>query len=294
MIRKMGAALAVAAGVLAAIGVAAPAGAANGDKIIDTGEVVVWKDTGFVGQFYDFGPTSPTTYPSFTTPSYANCPNLAGRSVNPDETPREPEPTVAGLKFEPADLIHHGITGVTTDTLTPGTYVASPAPDQPSFFSVEVYGGTAGSYGTLRWNPSNNKWSMVANGGTFYEDANATAVVTAAGKSKTVVSFGVGYTLNPPGTVTTTVSSVTFNGTTYSLTCNSMFGAPPSSTAVNNNTSSIANHSTNYVRAYANSNYQGAYIQLLPYGQTFGTLSYAYSSLGTLNETLSSHKIAGP
>jgi hypothetical protein len=296
MIRKIGAALAIAAGAFAAVGVAAPANASNGDKIIDAGEVVVWKDTNFVGQFYDFGTTSPTTYPSATVPSFDNCANLAGWFVNPDETTRKPDATAPGLKFEPADLIHHNVTGVTTDSLTPGTYVASPAPDQPSFFSVEVDGGTPGSYGTLRWNPTNSKWSMVANGGTFYEDANATTVVNLAGKSKTVVRFGVGYTQTPPGTVTTVVSSIRFNGTTYPLTCDlPAFGtAPGTLTPIDNNTSSIVNYSTSYVRAYADSNYQGAYIQLLPYGHTNGTLSYAYSSLGSLNESLSSHKVAGP
>jgi hypothetical protein len=72
MIRKIGAALAIAAGALAAAGVAAPANASNGDKIIDSGEVIVWKDANFVGQFYDFGTDSsgyPTTaaQPAFGT-----------------------------------------------------------------------------------------------------------------------------------------------------------------------------------------------------------------------------------
>ncbi|WP_250030819.1 hypothetical protein [Paractinoplanes maris] len=294
MIRKIGTALAIAAGAIAAVGVAAPASASQGDKIIDAGEVVVWKDANFVGQFYDFGTTAPS-YPNFTVPSFTNCPNLAGWFVNPDETTREPEPTAAGLKFTGPDLIHRTISGVTTDNITPGTFAASPAPDQPSFFSVEVDGGTPNTYGTLRWNTTTNKWNMVANGGTFYEDASATAVVTAAGKSKTVVRFGVGYTQNPPGTVATTVSSVTFQGTTYPLTCNQTFGtAPGTVTAIDNNTSSIINYSTSYVRAYANANYSGAYLQLLPYGQTSGSLSYAYSSLGSLNESLSSHRVAGP
>ncbi|MGX6602158.1 peptidase inhibitor family I36 protein [Micromonosporaceae bacterium Da 78-11] len=296
MIRKIGAALAIAAGAFAAVGVAAPANASNGDKIIDAGEVVVWKDPGFVGQFYDFGTTSPATYPSATVPSFDNCANLAGWFVNPDETTRKPEATAAGLKFEPADLIHRNVTGVTTDTILPGTYAASPAPDQSSFFSVEVDSGTAGTYGTLRWNPTTSKWSMVANGGQYFESASANAVVDHFSKSHTVVRFGVGYTQTPPGTVTTVVSSVTFNGTTFPLTCTlPAFGtAPGTLTAIDNNTSSIVNYSSSYVRAYADSNYQGAYIQLLPYGQTNGTLSYAYSGLGSLNDSLSSHKVGGP
>jgi Peptidase inhibitor family I36 len=68
-----------------------------------------------------------------------------------------------------------------------------------------------------------------------------------------------------------------------------------SSTKVNDNASSIANYdATHYVRAYVDYNYQGAYLQLLPYGVTSGGLSYAYSSLGAFNESLSSHQVAGP
>ena len=70
-------------------------------------------------------------------------------------------------------------------------------------------------------------------------------------------------------------------------------GATP--TKVNDNASSIANYdAVHYVRAYVDYDYNGAYIQLLPYGVVNGSLSYAYSSLGTFNENLSSHKVAGP
>ncbi len=144
MIRKIGAALAIAAGALAVTGVAAPAYASNGDKVIDSGEVIVWKDASFVGQFYDFGVDSNGLYPTSTTA-------------------------------------------------------------QPAF------GSTAGSL-----------------------------------------------------------------------------------TAINDNTSSIANYSTSYIRAYVDGNYTGSYIQLLPYLQSGGGFSYAYSSLGTLDNQLSSHKVAGP
>jgi hypothetical protein len=291
MIRKIGAALAIAAGALAAAGFAAPAQAATqGDKIIDLGEVVVWKDQNFVGQFYDFGPTSPTVYPS--VPSFETCSNLTGWFVNSDETTRKPEATEAGLKFEPADLIHHNVTGVTTDNISPGTFTANPAPGQDSFFSVEVINTDGTGYGTLRWNTTTSKWNMVANNGTFYENTSATAVVNAAGKSHTVVRFGVGFTLNPPGTVTTTVSAVIFNGTTYSLTCPTpSFGTAPTTTPIDNNTSSIVNYSTSTVRAYADANYTGSSILLLPYGSpTSGGNSYAYTSLGSLDNQLSSHR----
>lgn len=155
-----------------------------------------------------------------TGPSFATCQNLSGWFVNADETDRKPTATAAGLEFSGDDLIHHNVSGVTTDTLNQGTFSAAPAPDQPSFFSVEVVNTDLSGYATLRWNTTTSKWNMVT-GGNFYENANATALVqmTSPAKSKTVVRFGVGYTKNPPGTVTTTVKSVTFNGNTYDLTC---------------------------------------------------------------------------
>ena len=65
-------------------------------------------------------------------------------------------------------------------------------------------------------------------------------------------------------------------------------------TKVNDNASSIANYdAANYVRAYVNYDYDGAYLQLLPYGVVNGSQSYAYSSLGTFNNQFSSHKVAG-
>ncbi len=159
-------------------------------------------------------------------PAHATDPDIAvnadclpGWYVNPDETDRKPTSTEAGLKFAGDDLVHHAVSGLSVADLKPGEFVASPAPDQPSFFSVEVNGEGSGKYGTLRWNTSTSKWNMVANGGTFYEDTDPVKVVTAAGKGTSVISFGVGYTKNPPGTVETTVVSVKFGGKTHSLKC---------------------------------------------------------------------------
>jgi LPXTG-motif cell wall-anchored protein len=150
----------------------------------------------------------------------ADCANLAGWTVNGDETNRRPTATVEGLEFEGADLIHHGVTGVTTDTLTPGTFEANPDPDQPSFFSVEVWDSDGSGYATLRWNTETDKWNMVRQG-QLYENDNPAALVemVTPARSHHVRTFGVGYTQNPPGTVTTVVSSVKFNGVTYDLTC---------------------------------------------------------------------------
>jgi hypothetical protein len=147
------------------------------------------------------------------------CDSQSGWYTNGDEGDRLPEATTDGFKFENTDLMHHAITGLTTDDLDPGTFTASPAPDQDSFFSVEVYSGT-GTYATLRWNTTTSKWNMVT-GGSFYENTDPSALVemVTPNKSKTVVSFGVGYTQNPPGTVATTVTKVSFNGKDYNLVC---------------------------------------------------------------------------
>ena len=153
---------------------------------------------------------------------FASCKNLTGWYVNPDEGDRKPSPKETGLEFSNTDLIHHEVTGLSVAALEPGTFTlaaGSDFPDQPSFFSVEVNKAEGGGYGTLRWNPSNNKWSMVANGGTFYEDTSAAKVVSDAGKGTLVTSFGVGFTKNPAGTTNVTVKSVNFNGTTWDLTC---------------------------------------------------------------------------
>lgn len=160
---------------------------------------------------------------------------LPGWYVNPDEIDRKPTPVDGGLEFSGADLIHHAA-DLPLEDLKPGSFVASVAPDQPSFFSVEVRNGPDGAYGTLRWDLTTEKWVIVIGPGTgpalavtdgTFTDENPVALLT--GKvtkwgafdpaTARVVSFGVGYTKNPPGTVTTVVTSVTFDETPYPLGC---------------------------------------------------------------------------
>lgn len=160
--------------------------------------------------------------------------------VNSDEGDRTPLPTSDGLVFSSNKLIHH-VTLVPLANLKPGTFVANPAPDQPSFFSVEAI-SSLGAYGTLRWDGS--KWSITIGAGTGSESPAVTPgqfsdtdpVALLAGKvtkwgpfdpdTNRVVSFGVGYTNAPPGTVATLVSSITFMTNVYSLSCAS--GTSPS------------------------------------------------------------------
>lgn len=163
-------------------------------------------------------------------PSFETCANLKGWYVNEDEGDRKPTATVAGLKFSGNDLIHHAVTGLKMTDLTAGSFTASPAPDQNSFFSVEVR-DTTGAYGTLRWNTATSAWDLVTNLGAF-SHASAADFVGQATKwgeltaTAQVVSFGVGYTNTPPGTVDTVVSKVTFGGKGYDLTCKPVIVRP--------------------------------------------------------------------
>lgn len=172
-------------------------------------------------------------------PSFETCSNLEGWYVNPDETSRRPIATEAGLKFVGNDLVHHATAG-TVEGLAAGTFVAAPAPDQPSFFSVEVRNADGTGYATLRWNTATGKWNMVT-GGSFYENATAAGLVamTTPAKSSALMSFGIGYTNSPPGTVDTVAKSVTFKGKAYDLTC-----APAPSASASASTSASAGPAT--------------------------------------------------
>jgi hypothetical protein len=169
-------------------------------------------------------------------PSWTACPNLSGWDVNSDETDRKPTPAVGGLVFSGTDLIHHE-TDLALADLKPGSFDADPAPDQPSFFSVEIT-DKDGAYGTLRWNPAegeHGEWDLVTNLGQFHHADPADFIGTATKwgeitEDTRVFTFGVGYTQNPPGTVDTTVSSVTFAGKTYDLTCQPATIAPTTPT----------------------------------------------------------------
>jgi hypothetical protein len=171
---------------------------------------------------------------ALSTPAQATTPSAcvgAEWFVNPDEGDRIPDRTENGFVFDGTDLIHHNApAGLTTDTLQNGAYNASPKPDQDSFFSVEV-SGTDGGYATLRWNPLNHEWEMTT-GGQFYKNSDPSKLVDMppAKRSKNVVRFGVGYTKNPVGTVKTTVSSVSFMGHVYDLTCKPKPTATPTTT----------------------------------------------------------------
>lgn len=152
-------------------------------------------------------------------PSWASCKNLANFYDNEDEQQRKPTPAEDGLTFENDQLVHHAVAMDLKD-VKPGAYVASPAPSLDDFFSIEVY-STADPHGyaTLRYEqtgPHAGEWNI---GGTSEYNTDPVKLAKENGRSTNVVSFGVGYVATPATGSKTVVSSVTFHGVTYDLTC---------------------------------------------------------------------------
>lgn len=189
-----------------------------------------------------FATTHTTPLPSCANPSNAWFVNT------PDESDRAPARKPGGFEFSGNDLIHHA-TSVALKDLKPGAYWATPAPDQPSFFSVEVRDATTGGYGTLRWDKGAGKWNITLGTGTApggtpatagtFQDSNPVTLLTgkvskfgAFTNATKAVTFGVGYTNSPPGTVTTLVSAVKFQGKIYKLGCMPRVVVPPTKPTV--------------------------------------------------------------
>lgn len=151
-----------------------------------------------------------------------------------DENTRKPTQTEDGLKFVGNQLAHHKPEQtITLNNLHPGTYEASPAPSLSSFFSVEVRDETTGGYATLRYDADEKVWVL---GGTSNKQADPEKFVGVTTKwgeltqQTKVVSFGIGYVRTPADGTETTVTSVTFAGRTYDLTCKPEPSASPSPT----------------------------------------------------------------
>ena len=179
--------------------------------------------------------TSPTPVPPGTgpAPSWETCPNLKAWYANEDEQNRLPSVREGGLEFVGNDLIHHAASLKLQD-LQAGSYSASPAPGQNSFFSVEIRDEN-GAYGTLRWNTSTSMWDLIAKGNLVSKanPADFVGVETKWGTITTatkVISFGVGYTNSPSSDVKTLVKSVTWAGQTWKLDCVRTPTNPPTTT----------------------------------------------------------------
>jgi len=192
-------------------------------------------------------------------PSFTSCPNLAGWYANPDEQNDLPEPTEAGLKFEGKDLIHHATDPIDLadmDHVTTG-FTATTA--GKVLFKVE----TSTPYSTIITNPDGKLWSTAMTydqeGGQGHPVAHYSDLVgkpTKPGKANfssasRVATFGVGYAVEEGSTV---VSSISFHGHVYPLTCvpptssptpsaSSSSASPSPSTSASHSVSPSASHS---------------------------------------------------
>lgn len=149
-----------------------------------------------------------------------------GWYVNPDEGAFLPEQTEAGLKFEGKDLVHHATAPLDFtdfDKTTKGFVATTPG-------KVVFKAETSGPYGNIVINADGKLWSTAfkpeAVGGQNQPVDKAADLIGKPDSMKPgkdpytsasrVVTFGVGYWVEDGDTV---VSSITFHGHTYSLTC---------------------------------------------------------------------------
>lgn len=158
------------------------------------------------------------------------CPMPTGWYANPDEQDNLPEPTAAGLRFEGKDLIHHATSPIDLADMDHVTAGFDATMDGKVVFKVE----TSAPYSTIITNADGKVWSTAMTydqeGGQGHPVAHYSDLVgkdTKPGKahfdtSSRVVTFGVGYWVEPGETV---VSQIKFHGTTYDLTC-----TPPTTT----------------------------------------------------------------
>jgi hypothetical protein len=169
-------------------------------------------------------------------PSFATCDNLKGWYANPDEQDQLPAPTEDGLKFTDKNLIHHATSGIDLADMDHVTtsFVATTA--GKVVFKVE----TSAPYSTIITNADGKVWSTAMTydqeGGQGHPVAHYSDLVgepTKPGKApftsaSMVVTFGVGYWVEEGSTV---VSSISFHGTTYPLTCVQHTATAPVSSA---------------------------------------------------------------
>ena len=170
-------------------------------------------------------------------PSFTTCPNLKGWYANEDEQGDLPQATVAGLKFEGKDLIHHTTNLDFTDfDKTNKSFEATTA--GKVVFKAE----TSGPYSTIVINADGKLWSTAfkpeAVGGQNNPVAKAEDLIAKPDSMKPgklpytaasrIVSFGVGYWVEAGSTV---VSSISFHGHKYDLSCKCPPSTSPSASA---------------------------------------------------------------
>jgi LPXTG-motif cell wall-anchored protein len=186
----------------------------------------------------------PSQATTTAAPSFESCANLKGWYANPDEQAFLPEPTAAGLKFEGKDLIHHGLaTPIDFADMDKVAYSFDDTTAGKVVFKVE----TSAPYSTIVTNADGKIWSTAmtydqvgGQGNPVAKYTDLLGVPVKPGKvpftgASRVATFGVGYWVEEGSTV---VSSITFHGTTYPLTC-----PPPASPSASASTSASASAS---------------------------------------------------
>jgi hypothetical protein len=161
-------------------------------------------------------------------PSYASCANLAGWGVPDDEQAGKPKSTVDGLEFGNASNIHHA-TSLDLADVKPGSFdtVGAVTGSKPLF---KVWTTNPFTTFNLVYVDGKPMWWATAmtyeqDGGQGHPLASLDLFVgkdVKPGKPKLTgdtkaVEFGVGYG-NDTGNKAV-VSSITFHGKTYDLTC---------------------------------------------------------------------------
>ncbi len=157
-------------------------------------------------------------------PSFATCSNLTGWYANADEQADLPTATEDGLLFENKDLIHHATSPIDLADMdkVSASFVTTTA--GKVVFKVE----TSSPYSTIITNSDGKLWSTAMSydqeggqGHPIDKYSQFVDLATKPGKAaytsaSMVVTFGVGYWVAEGDTV---VSSISFHGTNYPLTC---------------------------------------------------------------------------
>jgi len=188
--------------------------------------------TSIIAGFYLGTPALATEGSQTPGPSFETCKNLTNWYANPDEQGDLPTPTEAGLLFEDRDLIHHAVGGIDLADMDRVNYSFDASTAGKVVFKVE----TSSPYSTVITNADGKLWSTAMtydqDGGQGHPVAKYSDLVgkpTKPGKAtytsaSMVVTFGVGYWVTEGSTV---VSSITFHGKTYPLTCKPPVTTPP-------------------------------------------------------------------
>lgn len=221
--------------------------------------------------------TPSTAHADSSAPVWGTCPNLKSFYANEDEQDRLPAVTTDGLRFSGDQLVHHAV-AIDLKDVHPGSYAATPAPSLVDFFSVEVY-STADPHGyaTLRYEaagPEAGKWNI---GGTGFYDTDAVRLATGHNRSTNVVSFGVGYVATPADGTATVVSSITFHGVTYPLSCKPAVTPSATPSATHSASHSSSPHATPDPTSSAAT---GALAITGPNGWMLGAVAVSLSGLG--------------